>query len=222
MNHFADLSFCQRNVDYVALCKAVSAAYVKCCDARRVGGLWVPFEDDMHETHVSGVRAQGRPTGDYCFCHPTMDVGELVDFFVAHAFFDQLLLVLDLESLATWADGKQHVPANAGVWGKAAVDRVQAHTGVRPLIYSGKFYAETMLVQCPALAVENWWIAAYPGITTPPDTMPRVSGLDPHHVLAWQWTGTGSLPGIHGNADRDVAPALEPLYAPAVPAAPAQ
>lgn len=212
MISFADLSWCQRSVDYVALCKAISAAYVKCCDATLKSGVWVPFEDEQHQTHVAGVRAQGRPTGDYCFGHPTMDVATLADFFVAHAYFDQLRPVLDLESLATWADGKPHVPSNAGDWGRAFVDRVAANTGVAPIIYSGEYYAETMMQQCKLLTTEDWWIAAYPGLTNPPESMPSVIGLDPRHVLGWQWTGTGSLPGIVGHADRDVAPTLEPFY----------
>lgn len=214
MNQGADLSWCQPHVDYVALCKAVSFAFVKCCDAKKnAAGVWVPFEDDMHETHVSSVRAQGRPTGDYCFGHPTMDVATLCDFFVARAYFDQLRPVLDLESLATWADGKPHVPANAGPWGKTFVDRFRANTGVAPIIYSGEYYAETMVQQCRALATEDWWIAAYPGLTNPPESMPSVLGIDPMHVIAWQWTGSGRLPGLgDANADRDVAPDLTRLY----------
>lgn len=215
MIHFADLSVYQRGVDYVALCKAISAAYLKCADAQKNdAGIWVPFEDGMHQKHTASVRAQGRPTGDYCFGHPTMDVAPLVDFFVSRAFFDQLRLVLDLEALATWADGKQHVPDNAGDWGAAFVYRLRKMTGTAPIIYSGKYYAETMISQVKDLAAEDWWIAAYPGLTSAPDTMPKVAGLDPRHVLAWQWTGTGTLPGIAGNADRDVAPTLEPFYVP--------
>lgn len=208
MIHLVDLSTYQRNVRYGELARAVSGGWVKCSDAKRVaGGSWMPFLDDMHETHTRGMRSAGSVTGSYCFAHPTQDPITMVDFFLTHAFFDQLRLVLDYESLA---DGK--IPGNAGAHCKIAVERIRDHSGTSPLIYSSTSYAAEMVRQCPALAVEDWWAAAYPGRKDPPETLIHIPGVEDRRVLAWQWTGSGRLPGVDGDVDRDVAHRLEPLY----------
>lgn len=210
MIHLVDLSTYQRNVRYGELSRAVAGAWIKCSDAIRTTLGWKPFVDDMHSMHTAGLRAEGKPTGSYCFAHPTQDVVQMVDFFLQHAWFDQLRLVLDYESLT---EGNQ-IPPNAGEHCKAAVDRIEAHTGTRAIVYASTSYAIAMLKQCPALAAEDFWIAAYPGRVDPPEYMPMVPGLLPSRIVAWQWTGSGSLPGIVGPADRDVAPELGPLCVP--------
>lgn len=208
MLNLVDLSTFQRRVRYSELATAVAGGWIKATDARKHGAAWFPFVDEMHEDHHRGLRSAGRPTGSYCFGHPTQDVNQSADFFVQHSFFDQLRPVIDMESLA---DGNA-IPPNAGDWTAAWLARVRMDSGVEPMVYASSSYAETMIRQCPSLRDVDHWIAAYPGAMTPPDHMPTVRGLLAARVLAWQWTGTGRLPGIDGNADRDVAPSLEPLY----------
>lgn len=210
MLHGVDLSTFQRDVNYPELARAVAFAYCKATDANKPDGVhWVPFTDPMHEKHVVALRDVGLPTGSYAFGHPTQDVNACADYFVAHAWYDQLRPVIDMEALAAG----DKVPDNAGEWTEAWCVRVEAGTGTKPIIYSSSSYAQTMIQQCPALKDRDFWIAAYPGgPQIPPDHMPKVAGLPPGRILAWQWTGTGTLPGIKGNADRDVAPSLEPLY----------
>jgi GH25 family lysozyme M1 (1,4-beta-N-acetylmuramidase) len=72
-----------------------------------------------------------------------------------------------------------------------------------------------MVRQCPELANEDWWAAGYPGLTAAPDYLPAIVGVKRERVLAWQWTGTGRVPGITGNADLDVAIELKPMLVPA-------
>jgi len=209
--HLVDLSTYQRNVRYPELARAVAGAWIKATDAKKNAlGEWVPFVDPMHETHTTGLRAEGKPTGSYAFAHPTQDPIAFVDFFLTHAWFDQFRMVVDYESL----NADNTIPSNAGAHCKTVVDRIRDHSGTKPIIYASTSYALAMLKQCPALAAEDWWVAAYPGRTDPPEYMPTVPGLVPGRIVAWQWTGTGRLPGIDGDADRDVAPSLEPLYVP--------
>ena len=202
MIHGVDLSEYQRDVGYAALAKAVGFGYVKCSDARG-GPAWVSFEDSMHRTHVAGLRAHDVPTGDYGFGHPSFSAQEHAEFFIVHAWFDQLRPVIDMESLAM---GK--IPSNAGEWCDEWLTRVLAATGVQPIIYASTYYAQEMLRQVPSIADWDLWIAEYHATDEHPPKGPWP------RVVAWQWTGTGGLPGIKGNADRDVCPDLSRLTAP--------
>lgn len=208
MIHGVDLS--QWNVvrSYPELASAIGFGYAKCTDALKRDGRWIPFVDAKHDEHSLGLRACGKPTGSYAFGHPTQDVAACAAFFVQHAYFDQLRPVLDLESL----NPDKTVPTNAGTWAAQWLAIVERDSGTKPIVYSGKYYAEEMLRQVPALAAADWWIAAYGSGTTAPDHMPAVVGLLPGRVLAFQWSGSARLPGIDGDADRDLAPSLEPLY----------
>lgn len=202
-----DLSTYQRGVNYTLLAKEIAFAYVKATDASRQDARWVPFVDPMHAAHTSGLRQNGVPTGSYCFAHPTQDATDAADFFVANMWWDQLRPVLDYESLTSAGI----IPANAGPHCMQMLDRISYKTGVRAIIYASTSYASAMVHQCPELALEDWWAAAYPGISSPPSYLPLIPGVPRERVVAWQWTGTGRVPGISGDADRDVAPALEPM-----------
>ncbi len=210
MSNLSGVDLSQWNVvrSYPELARAVSFGYVKCTDAIKRVDSWLPFVDPKHEAHSIGLRATGTPTGSYAFGHPTQDVAQCAAFFIQHAWFDQLRPVLDLESL----NPDKTVPTNAGAWAAQWLAIVERDSGTKPIVYSGKYYAEAMLRQCPALAAADWWIAAYGGGTTAPDEMPKVVGLLPGRVLAFQWSGTATLPGIDGNADRDVCPDIGSLY----------
>lgn len=177
-------------------------AYVRACE-----GLYL---DPMHETHTLGARSAGFKTGSYQFGHPSMDVNALADFFVAHAFFDQLRPVIDMESL----NKDKTVPSNAGAWTLAWCKRVESKTGVKPIVYASTSYAKTMLAQCPELASylvmpRDFWDAEYHNdqdydpISTP--------------CVARQYAGNVQQSGISGLADLDVlySETLEPLEVPA-------
>ncbi len=212
MIHGVDLSVWQQNVDYDSLARAVGFAYVKATDCILVpsSGRWVPFEDKMHQTHVLEMRKRGVPTGDYAFAHVTSDVDEHASFFVHHCWFDQLRPVIDMETLS-----QGMVPSNAGAWCLAWCENVEKLSGASPIIYASTSYAAEMFKQCSALSAWDIWLAQYDG--TPPDHIPRGPW---GRVVAWQWTGSGTLPGIRGNADRDVCLAIEPLLSPAFAAPP--
>lgn len=202
-----DISEWNAITDYGALARAIDFAWVKTTDARLLNGVWVPFVDHKHEEHVLGIRAGGKPTGDYAFGHPSMDPLVHADFFVSHAWFDQLRPVIDMES--TLANNR--TPPNAGPWALAWIDRVTANTGTRAIIYAGPYYSADMLRQCPELGAEDLWLAEYPGLHTPPDHVPNAPKGWAGRVVGWQWSGSEHMPGVFGNVDRDVAPSLDAL-----------
>jgi GH25 family lysozyme M1 (1,4-beta-N-acetylmuramidase) len=199
-----DLSQWQRDVNYTLLAQDVRFAYVKATDARKVGPVWFPFVDPMHAQHTLGCRNNGVVTGSYCFAHPTQDPNAAADFFVKSAWWDQLRPVLDYESL----NADKSIPHNAGVHCLAMLDLVQELTGVRAIVYSSTSYAATMVSQCPALAAEDWWAAAYPGITAPPDYLPMIAGVARDRVVCWQWSGSSRADWVKGDVDRDACPDL--------------
>ena len=209
MIHGVDLSVWNVVRSYPELARSCAFAYVKATDARRAGAGWLAYDDPKHEAHSLALRAAGVPTGSYCFGHPNQDVAQSASYFVQKAWFDQLRPVIDMESL----NADNTIPGHAGDWTEAWCQRVEAATGVKVIVYSSTSYAMAMMGQCRALRDRDWWIAAYPGDSVhPPERMPVVPGLNQARVLAWQWTGSATLPGVDGHVDRDVAPSIEPLY----------
>ena len=129
-------------------------AYVRACEGT--------YLDPLHLRHSIGARGAGFKTGSYQFGHPSMDVNALADFFIAHAFYDQLRPVIDMEAL----NKDKTVPSNAGAWTLAWCQRVEAKTGTKPIVYASTSYMKTMLAQCPALATyvvlaQDFWDAEY-------------------------------------------------------------
>lgn len=204
-----DVSEYVADVDVKQLVKSGNAAFasVKCCDAALRNGVWTPFLDKKHELFTQKFRVESVPTNSYCFGHPSMDMKTLVDFFFAHAYYDQLIPVIDMESLAAG----NHVPDNAGEWAKSAVDYARTAYGTDLMIYSGTFYMKEMIRQCPALKSNTYkkWIAEYHADQSPKS--PPSPGFD---YVAWQFGGDVRLDGVTGLADRDVvfADDLSQLY----------
>lgn len=211
-----DVSEFVGDVDPVVLasggCKFAS---VKCSDAALKNGTWFPFLDKKHQYFSDKLRQGHIPTSSYAFGHPSMDMKTHADFFIAHCYSDQLLTVLDMESLSTtYINGKpvQTVPDSAGEWTKSWLDYVAAELGEGTMLYSGSYYLSVMLKQCPALSTVKKWIAEYHDDGTT-QTLPKAAKTDPS-VVAWQFQGDVKLAGVTGLVDRDVvfADDLTPLY----------
>lgn len=172
----------------------VRFASVKCCDASLRNGIWIPFTDKKHELFSDRFRAESIPTSSYCFCHPSMDLRSLMDYFIAHAYYDQLLLALDLESLS-----HGQVPDNAGKWTLDAWSYIGDKTGDAPLVYASTSYMRTMIRQCPDLKTVKIWLAEYHG-SAAPDSPPHPE----FDYVAWQFAGDVKMAGVTGMVDRDV------------------
>lgn len=184
---------------------------VKCCDAAFNGTVWRPFVDKKHLFFTDKLRAASIPTSSYGFCHPTMDMRAFCDFFIAHGYYDQMKLVLDMESLSRDPKtGQQVVPSNAGEWTFAAWDYVGNETGTPPVIYSGLYYFEEMMKQCPDLRRTDVvkWVAAYvKGVGVPcVPTADYPASPWPHLSVPYscaQLGGDIKLDGVVGLADQD-------------------
>ena len=199
MIHGVDVSYAQpiAGLDYPQLVKAgVQFAWCKCTDAHDDGTF---FTDDSHDTHSICFRAAGAVTGSYCFGHTSWDPLRTADYFTQHAFFDQLRPVIDMETLRD-----KHIPGNAGPWALAWLQRIEQNTRTKPIVYSSTSYLATMVQQAPGLYGYDVWAAAY-RVPPSPDHPPKLPGSYlQQRLVAYQWTGSGRLPGCSVAIDRDV------------------
>ncbi len=198
MSHLGvDVSSYQQMVDWKQLrASGYEFAYVRCCDGHVI--------DTMQDTHTVRARAASLVTGSYQYGHPSMDVLQLADFFVQHAWFDQLRPVIDMEALAVG----NIVPHNAGEWADAWCERVKASAGTEPIIYSSPSYYNQMVDQHTDVGGWDWWCAAYTqGVGVIATIPPRTK----YAFVAWQNGGDVKLAGVVGQADVDVCDDLSVL-----------
>ncbi|HRK31702.1 MAG TPA: GH25 family lysozyme [Tepidisphaeraceae bacterium] len=87
-------------------------------------------------------------------------------------------------------------------WVNDFCSRVRDVTGIAPLIYTGQFFASSNFNS----TVTQWplWIARYPGGTVNPETQNPGSTTPWPTWNIWQYTDSGSVPGITGNVDLNV------------------
>lgn len=87
-------------------------------------------------------------------------------------------------------------------WVNDFCNRVKNVTGISPLVYTGQSFASTNFNS----SVTQWplWIARYPNPTPDPQTASPGSTTPWPTWRIWQYSSTGSVPGIAGNVDLNV------------------
>jgi GH25 family lysozyme M1 (1,4-beta-N-acetylmuramidase) len=100
--------------------------------------------------------------------------------------------VLDVEGESVDGQSAATIIANMQTW----LDYVEAELGVRPIIYTAKYFWRDTLGD-PDFTGYPLWVANY-GVTCPDLPAPWP---DFHF---WQYTSTGSVAGVGGNVDRNV------------------
>lgn len=156
------------------------------------------YTDRYLTANLSGMKANGMYRGAYHFARPSIDPTVQADFFcnaVSKAnggnFHGVLQLVLDLEV----SDSK--TPAQVWSWTQTFIARVKYRTGRPGIIYTGYYFWVDNVgnpnnnLNCPL------WLAAY--VSNPSAYVPRAWST----YTFWQYTDTGSVPGISGNVDLD-------------------
>lgn len=150
--------------------------------------------DNQFARNWRGIKAAGLVRGVYQYFRPGQDAVAQADLVItqvnAAGGFDaaDLPVVLDLET----ADGQSTatVRARAQAW----LDRIEARTGSKPIVYTAAFMTATIgngFVSYPL------WVANY-GVACP--SMPS----NWTEWRFWQSGSTGRVPGISGNVDVDV------------------
>lgn len=139
-----------------------------------------------------GIRAANLIRGAYHFARPdnVTDAVQEADYFLSR--LDSVgglaagdLLALDLESGS----------GDLGQWALDWLHRVESRVGFKPLVYTGSWFAGPHnLAAYPELGQFGLWLAAYQGsMPAPPPPW--------EFVAFWQYSDSGSVPGIAGNVD---------------------
>lgn len=189
--HGTDVSKYQTKVDWNAVRKSgISFAFIKATE----GGD--RFDERFNE-HWNGAKAAGIPRSAYhfyYFCRPAI---EQARWYIQHVPRDPHALppVLDMEWNAHSPSCKLRPdPAVVRKEMRVFIQTIEKHYGKRPVIYTTvDFFDENDLRQ---FSNYPFWLRSTAGHP--------VEKYGPHPWTFWQYTGTGIIPGIKGDADINV------------------
>ncbi|MSP24875.1 MAG: hypothetical protein EXR75_06850 [Myxococcales bacterium] len=151
------------------------------------------FMDPEFDTNWAAIKDVGLVRGSYQYFNPGGDPVEQANIVVKKLGKLQpgdLPPVIDVES--TDMESAATIAANVGTW----IDVVTEGTGRKPIIYTGRYFWNDN-VASDAYQDHMLWIAHY------------TSAPCPNLPLAWadwgmwQFSSTGSIPGIAGNVDEN-------------------
>lgn len=190
------------------------------------------YDDPYFERNINGAAANNILAGPYHFMRA--DILTYVNSSgqtVTHTGLDEanhflekagmymrpgyLRPVMDIE-----AGGSERSRTSLSDFSMAFSDRIYEVTGVRPIAYAGTYYANDELDS--RLAIHDLWMPRYVTSVDPQTAVdipaasgrPNVYGLwNPAYPTIpatrpwdfWQYTSSGSTPGIPGNVDQNVA-----------------
>jgi GH25 family lysozyme M1 (1,4-beta-N-acetylmuramidase) len=180
-----DVSFYQETIDWAKVKNAgVSFAFIRVSD-----GLSYP--DSRFAANWAGAKNVGIVRGAYQFFRPNQDPTAQADLLVdaiGTLAPGDLPPVIDIE--ATGGQSAATIVARAQVW----ADRVEARLGVRPIVYTGKYFWQDNVGSSAKFVDHPLWVAQYtsqcPDLPTPWTRW-----------AFWQYTDKGSIPGIPGGVD---------------------
>ncbi len=187
MNDIIDVSRYQGSIDWNAVRKSgnIGGAMLKTVSTNKsFGGIYI---DPTFETNYKACKANGIPVGVYYYTYAQdkatadKELAKLKEALAGKTF--ELPIAVDVE------DNKLTPLSKAALSElvKYAVDTIEGW-GLYAMVYTYTSYANTEL-DMDALAAYDLWIADYRG-TRPT----RAHGM-------WQYTDSGSVPGISGNVD---------------------
>lgn len=181
-----DVSKWQGDIDWNAVADAgIVYAIVRATHGINTIDEW--FDSNWNDSRAAGIYA-----GVYQYFEPGQDPIAQADIML------EMMGALGAEDLPPVIDVESHgdLPpaevANAvGQW----ITHVEAATGVKPIIYTGRYFWQDY-VQSPAFADYPLWIAHYT------DGCPNI----PDQWTDWrfhQYTSTGTVAGVAGDVDRN-------------------
>ena len=189
--HGIDLSRFQTSVDWTtARANGVNFAFIKATE----GGDRV---DDYFAEHWRGTRAAGVPRAAYHFYYFCRPASEQAAWFIRNVPRERSALppVLDMEWNPQSPTCKLRPPAETVRSEMLTFLRiVEKHYGKKPIIYTSvDFFDDNDL---STFTGYPYWLRSVAG-------HPRQK-YGSHPFAFWQYTGTGVIPGMKGNADINV------------------
>jgi lysozyme len=189
--HGTDVSKYQRSVDWAAARDSgISFAFIKATEG---GDMF----DEYFNEHWRETEAAGIPRSAYHFYYFCRPAAEQAAWFIRNVPRDASALphVLDME----W----NHLSPTCSLRPPAAtvqaemrifLNAIERHYGKRPIIYTSiDFYEDNRLHEFKGY---DWWLRS---VAAHPDNR-----YNNERFLFWQYTGTGIVPGIRGDADINV------------------
>ena len=182
-----DVSYYNQSIDWPTVKNAgYEFAFIRVSDG-------AVFHDPKFASYWAGAQAAGLIRGAYQFFRPNQSATEQADLMINAIGTPgpgDLAPVIDVE--VTGGLGPTAVAAAVRTW----VDRVQAATGVTPIVYTGKYFWRDQVGGPSSFVNDPLWIAQY---TSHCPTLPS-----PWTTWAfWQSSDTGNVPGISGAVDMD-------------------
>lgn len=189
--HGTDVSKYQTSVDWrTARASGVSFAFVKATE----GGDRI---DDYFDEHWQNTKAAGVPRAAYHFFYFCRPAAEQAAWYIRNVPRDRSAMppVLDMEWNPDSPTCKLRPdPATVRSEMKIFLTIVEKHYGKRPIIYTSvDFFEDNDLSNFRGYP---YWLRSVAGHPT--------QKYADHPFTFWQYTGTGVIPGIRGNADINV------------------
>lgn len=167
--------------DQVAGCSKISYVYLKATEGAN-------YLDDTYARNLSEARRVGLSVGSYHFYRPNVNWQEQFRNLTENvkAETQDLVPIIDIETRGKVSEERFINDL------KDFVSEVEKHYGKKPLLYSYQnFYNRHLLGHFDGY---HWMIAKYQ------ESSPVLN--DGKDYIMWQYTSTGSIPGIKGNVDR--------------------
>jgi len=178
-----DVSHYQGRIDWDAVASGtpISYVYLKATEGARL-------VDDTYERNLLEARRVGLSVGSYHFYRPNVNWQEQFDNMVAVVKMEDqdLVPIIDVEHRGSVSEATFIGDL------RAFIEKVTEYYGKKPLIYTyHNFYNRYLTGEFPDY---HFMIARYRS-----DSPTLDDGKD---YIMWQYTSTGSIPGIRGNVDR--------------------
>jgi len=155
-----------------------------------------PTRDTQFDRNWREIRANGLIRGAYIYFDPRYEVAAQADIVVravGRLGQGDLPVTLDIEQPPPGLPS----PTRYAAMVRDLADRIEAGTGRRPMIYTGRYYWPSY-VQSTAFRDHPLWHAQY--TTTQP--CPYIADAWRNWAF-WQYSSTGRVSGISGNVDLD-------------------
>ena len=185
--HGIDISHYQGRIDWAELYKNKDSDFpLKFIFMKATEGSDLP--DETFAQNFDSAKTYGFIRGAYHFFVPTSDARSQADFYIRNVQLKEgdLPPVLDVE---TKVKDKSALQRSVKAW----LDAVEAHYGVKPILYTSYKYKESYLDN-PIFDAYPYWIAHYYVDSV------KYRG----HWEFWQHTDIGEVPGIEGDVDLNV------------------
>jgi lysozyme len=182
-----DVSHYNGNIDWQQVAAAGKTfAFIKATEGTK-------YQDNQFLANVQGARDANILVGAYHFLNATTADGARQEAANFARAIDSAGGRLDLPPVLDYENNPKGIStAQINGVAHAFLDEVENLTGRRPIVYTGNVFASKF---DPTFSMYKLWVARY-STTQKPTAVPAWNSW-----WAWQYSSTGSVPGINGAVD---------------------